>query len=651
MNAGTIALLTAAMMLPVMTSAGEQYRLSSPDGALELVVEVGENIAYSLSHDGGEILGPSPVSMTLEDGTVYGLRPGKAVCRRVSEDKTIESPFYKKAEIEDKYNEMTLKFKTFSMIFRAYDEGVAYRFVSGSRSPFRVVSEQAVFNFPEDTHAFVPYVSKFDDNGFESQFYNSFENTYQHILLSEWDSRRLAFLPIVAEAAGGRKVCITEADLMNYPGMYLHNPDGGRSLNGVFAPVPDKIEQGGHNMLQGVVKSRKPYIAECGPGEVFPWRVIIVSGEDKELADNDMVYKLASPQREDMDFSWVKPGKVAWEWWNDWNLRGVDFKTGINNETYKYYIDFASAHGIPYVILDEGWAVNLKADLMQVVPEIDLKGLVEYAETEDADIIVFGGIPAPNQEKAPQWIWERMSPRFIVYDGKNAGAEALFKEKSSTPFLWLHFIKRELFEKPTKLRLHEDLDLGEDQVFQFMYFPRAEKLIFWDKQYYYYRWDNEGSLMWKYNHMPTEKFRKHLKIVETVFQEWEKAKYKDPYGRLVSWMVNFLYDDWKAFPAYLQSEFAGQIVDMAEKGDQSLYMSDEYQIDRAKEIEQKAKNADGGEKETEEQILLLKASISAIEGEIQELIHSKSFRLGKMLTPKKKRLDMQSILPPERKKN
>lgn len=277
--------------------------------------------------------------------------------------------------------------------------------------------------------------------------------------------------------------------------------------------------------------------------------------------------------------------------------------------------------------------------------------LVEYAETEDADIIVFGGIPAPNQEKAPQWIWERMSPRFIVYDGKNAGAEALFKEKSSTPFLWLHFIKRELFEKPTKLRLHEDLDLGEDQVFQFMYFPRAEKLIFWDKQYYYYRWDNEGSLMWKYNHMPTEKFRKHLKIVETVFQEWEKAKYKDPYGRLVSWMVNFLYDDWKAFPAYLQSEFAGQIVDMAEKGDQSLYMSDEYQIDRAKEIEQKAKNADGGEKETEEQILLLKASISAIEGEIQELIHCKSFRLGKMLTPKKKRLDMQSILPPERKKN
>ena len=156
MNAGTIALLTAAMMLPVMTSAGEQYRLSSPDGALELVVEVGEDITYSLSHDGGEILGPSPVSMTLEDGTVYGLRPGKAVCRRVSEDKTIESPFYKKAEIEDKYNEMTLKFKAFSMIFRAYDEGVAYRFVSGSRSPFRVVSEQAVFNFPEDTHTFVP---------------------------------------------------------------------------------------------------------------------------------------------------------------------------------------------------------------------------------------------------------------------------------------------------------------------------------------------------------------------------------------------------------------------------------------------------------------------------------------------------------------
>lgn len=192
--------------------------------------------------------------------------------------------------------------------------------------------------------------------------------------------------------------------------------------------------------------------------------------------------------------------------------------------------------------------------------------LVEYAETEDADIIVFGGIPAPNQEKAPQWIWERMSPRFIVYDGKNAGAEALFKEKSSTPFLWLHFIKRELFEKPTKLRLHEDLDLGEDQVFQFMYFPRAEKLIFWDKQYYYYRWDNEGSLMWKYNHMPTEKFRKHLKIVETVFDEWGGQNTKIRTGDWSAGWSTFCMMIGRRFPHIYRASLPGRSSIWRKKG-------------------------------------------------------------------------------------
>ena len=198
-------------------------------------------------------------------------------------------------------------------------------------------------------------------------------------------------LPIVAEGEGGKKICITEADLVNYPGMYLSNTDGDSALEGVFAAVPDKVEQGGHNMLQGVVKSRKPYVAECGSGEVFPWRIVIVSEKDAELADNDMVYRLASPADENIDFSWVKPGKVAWEWWNDWNLYGVDFETGINNETYKYYIDFASENGIEYVILDEGWAVNLEADLLKVIPEIDLRMLSSYAESRNVGLILWAG--------------------------------------------------------------------------------------------------------------------------------------------------------------------------------------------------------------------------------------------------------------------
>lgn len=393
----------AAMPVAMVLSAGisvasGQYRLSSPDGDLSVAVDLGEKITYSLVHKGDTLITASPVSMMLEDGTVYGKDPGRAVCRTVSEDRVINTSLYKKSEIADVFNEMSLRFRDFELVFRAYDEGVAYRFISRSKKPFNVVSEEARFNFPDDSKAYVPYVRKPAGTSFDAQFFNSFENTYEYISLSQWDSRRLAFLPLVVEASGGRKICITEADLQNYPGMYLNNPDGNTTLEGVFAAVPDDVKQGGHNMLQGVVESRKPYIAECGPGEVFPWRVIIVAEEDRELADNDMVYKLASPADGSMDFSWVKPGKVAWEWWNAWNLYGVDFKTGVNNETYKAYIDFASSHGISYVILDEGWAVNLKADLMQVIPEIDLKELAGYAASKNVGLILWAGYWAFNRD-------------------------------------------------------------------------------------------------------------------------------------------------------------------------------------------------------------------------------------------------------------
>ena len=157
--------------------------------------------------------------------------------------------------------------------------------------------------------------------------------------------------------------------------MYLYNPTGGKALRGNFAPYPAKEVQGGHNELQLLVTEREDFIARTSGTRTFPWRVFAIAGRDIQLADNDMVYRLAAPSRVE-DVSWIKPGKVAWDWWNTWNLYGVDFKSGINNETYKYYIDFAADHGIEYVILDEGWAVNKKADLFQVVPAIDLPELV-----------------------------------------------------------------------------------------------------------------------------------------------------------------------------------------------------------------------------------------------------------------------------------
>ena len=151
------------------------------------------------------------------------------------------------------------------------------------------------------------------------------------------------------------------------------------------------MKQGGHNNLQMVVQSREEYIARCDGPQEFPWRIISVSENDIQMADNDMVYRLADPTDPAIDWSWIKPGKVAWDWWNDWNIDGVDFVSGVNNNTYKYYIDFASANGIEYVILDEGWAVNGVADLFQVVPEIDLEMLVQYASEHNVGLILWAG--------------------------------------------------------------------------------------------------------------------------------------------------------------------------------------------------------------------------------------------------------------------
>jgi alpha-glucosidase len=388
-------LLFALRMLPAL--AQETFTLISPQGKLKVEITVDETIQYSVIHQGDLMLAPSPVAMTLTDGKSFGIGSKLAGSTSRSVNQTIDAPFYKRKQINDCFNELTLKFKDgFNLLFRAYDEGIAYRFVSQLKQDYVVKSETAIFNFPANQKVYVPYVV--EKESFEQQYFNSFENLYQTVFLSEWDNRRLAFLPLLVEGVKGKKICITEADLLNYPGMYLYNAKASNSLTGVFAAYPKKIRQGGHNQLQDIVQSREDFIAKANGSTVFPWRVLIVSGNDRELADNDMVYKLASPSPQGLDFSWVKPGKVAWDWWNDWNLYQVDFKTGINNETYQHYIDFASQYGIEYVILDEGWAVNLQADLMQVVPEIDLKKLVLYASERKVSLILWAGYHAFNRD-------------------------------------------------------------------------------------------------------------------------------------------------------------------------------------------------------------------------------------------------------------
>ena len=386
-----ITIISAALITVSVSAATKTYELKSPDGKLQVKVEAGNGINYTLIHESDILLDQSYIGMYMTDGTAFGeddMPVKKASYRTV--EQTIDAIFYKKAKVEDKFNEMTLKFKEFTLIFRAYDDGLAYRFISNLKKPYQVKDELAQFNFAQDWNMWAAYVCQHTET-LDSQYYNSFEIRYSYTPISQWDKDLMAFLPLMVDGPNGKKIAITDADLMNYPGMYLYNGDSGKDLTARFAPYPKEVKQGGHNNLQMEVQSREGYIAKCDGAQEFPWRIIAVSENDVQMADNDMVYRLATPADPAADWSWVKPGKVAWDWWNGWNIYDVDFKSGINNETYKYYIDFASANGVEYVILDEGWSLNKAADLFQVVPEIDLEMLVEYAAQRNVGLILWAG--------------------------------------------------------------------------------------------------------------------------------------------------------------------------------------------------------------------------------------------------------------------
>lgn len=380
--------LLAVLISTISSAAPRNFDVVSPDGTLKASIVVGDEITYSISKNGDEILAPSEISMKFSDGTSFNADGYRKMLRQTV-DNMLTSPLYRKSDISEKYNELALTFKTFKLIFRAYDSGVAYRFQSLKKGEYQVVEETSEFAFPADWNAWIPYVKQ-NKKG-KSQFFNSFENTYLYTSLSAWNSGSYAFLPLMVETPQGYKVNIMESDLLNYPGMYLSNADCDTVMEAVFAPYPKTVEQGGHNMLQSIVTETEDYIAKCTGPTSFPWRIISVSSHDKEMLDNDLVWLLGTPADPSVDWSWIKPGKVAWEWWNNWNITGVDFKAGVNNDTYKYYIDFASRNGIEYIILDEGWAVNLKADLFQVIPEINLPELVAYASERNVGLVLWAG--------------------------------------------------------------------------------------------------------------------------------------------------------------------------------------------------------------------------------------------------------------------
>ncbi len=361
------------------------YHVKSPDGKIDLSITTGTTVSWSVKHEDSEVITPSAISMTLAGGEVLGKNAVVKSTKKSSADQYFNTPIYKKDKVHDQYNQLTISFKgNYSVVFRTYDDGVAYRFVTTKKGDITVVNEEANFSFKDDDKAYLPFVNDFRN---KDKWTTSFEALYDNINVSAVKKDTLAFLPVLVDVGSPKKAAILEADLNNYPGMYLTGDGtGSKNLKGAFAKYPTIEQTGGYANMNYVVNGRANYIAKTMGNRSFPWRVVIISTEDKQLANSDMVQKLAEPSRL-ADVSWIKPGKVAWDWWNDWNITHVDFKAGINNPTYKYYIDFASANKIEYVVLDEGWSSIV--DLTQISPEINLQELLEYAKQKNVGLILW----------------------------------------------------------------------------------------------------------------------------------------------------------------------------------------------------------------------------------------------------------------------
>lgn len=357
------------------------FSLQSPDARLAAIIEHEKSmgIKLSITLDSEPLMKPSTIGLTLMNGE--GITRGTTIAHVKRDDKTehIEAPFYRQKSFNIAYKQLELKFKNgYGIKVRAYNEGIAYQFIKYSKHEAIILQETAQFQFNAGNQAWLSY-----STNEKNPLAMAFQNTYHHTALKDAQSLP-AFLPATIDC-GKAKVTLTEADLKSYPGMFVQAKGG--MLEGVFAPYPKEMDTYAWRGMT-YVKETHPYIACSKGARSYPWRIFCVSEKDTQMPVNNLVYALAEPSRI-TDTSWIKPGKVAWEWWNDWNLTGVDFKAGINTATYKYYIDFAARNGLEYVVLDEGWYDSNKGDIMHPIADIDLQELINYGRKKNVDIVLW----------------------------------------------------------------------------------------------------------------------------------------------------------------------------------------------------------------------------------------------------------------------
>ena len=376
-SAKVCALLLLCCNLPAW-AASKIYTLLSPDKDIKVEITTGEKeLSYSIFHKDELIMKDSKIGLT---GNEDVFSAEKASKKESKIDREVVSPFYRFPSFQETANVMELKFKSkLSVEFRAYDDCVAYRLKTSEKDELIIKDETAEFNFAGDYTSYLPYTT--NEKKPEAM---AFQNIYSVEKLSK-ARKQWAFLPATVDC-GSVKVTLMESDLEAYPGMFVV-PQNNTTLKGTFAKYP-KATKIHPTRCQMMVTDTEDYIARTEGTRDYPWRILAITEDDREMPVNNLVYALASPNRIG-DYSWVKPGKVAWEWWNDWNLKGVDFESGINMTTYKHYIDFAAENKLEYIVMDEGWYNPKKGDMLTTVPEIDLPELIAYGKSKGVDIVLW----------------------------------------------------------------------------------------------------------------------------------------------------------------------------------------------------------------------------------------------------------------------
>ena len=392
MNKTAKVFLLGLCLLPhLLHATNKDLEISSPDKLIKVSVSVNESITYSVNVDGKKVLSPSVIDLELMDvGKTSIVNFKNAKIKKVvngTESEIVISPFYRVPSFTVHYNFSKIIFSNdLTIEFRVFNEGVAYRYeTTGMKNmDYKVKNEIADFNFSEDYQCYIPYST--NPKKPEAM---AFQATYNVDLLSKQPSDNLGFLPLTVCCGDDHnpelKLTLMESDLEDYPGMFIR--PSGNTLQGWFSSYPSSFDYYAWR-VQKYVTATNDYIAQCRGNRTFPWRIMAVSRKDTEMPVNNLVYALASPNRIG-DTSWIKPGMVAWDWWNDWGITGVDFPAGINMDTYKYYIDFASSYGLDYIILDEGWYDPKSGDMLTTIDDINLPELISYGKSKNVRIILW----------------------------------------------------------------------------------------------------------------------------------------------------------------------------------------------------------------------------------------------------------------------